>query len=102
MKKQNERSVDSEKLVERKLAELCKLNGGMCLKLLSFHINGLPDRLCLFKPGVAIFVELKTTKQKPRPLQIIMHEKLRNLGFIVEVIDSVEQVINLINEIMTC
>lgn len=102
MKRQNEHSVDSEKLVERKLTELCKLNGGMCLKLLSFHINGLPDRLCLFKPGIVVFVELKTTKQKPRPLQIIMHEKLRNLGFRVEVIDSVKQVINLINEIMTC
>lgn len=102
MKKQNEHSVDSEKLVERKLVELCKLNGGMCLKLLSFHINGLPDRLCLFNPGIAIFVELKTTKQKPRPLQLIMHQKLRNLGFRVEVIDSVKQVINLINSIMAC
>jgi len=102
MKKQNEHSVDSEKLVERKLVELCKLNGGMCIKLLSFHINGLPDRMCLFRPARVIFVELKTTKQKARPLQITMHNKLRKLGFRVEIIDSVEQVINLINEIMTC
>lgn len=94
--------VDSEKLVERKLVELCKLNGGMCIKLLSFHINGLPDRMCLFKPAKIIFVELKTTKQKPRPIQIEMHQRLRKLGFRVEVIDTVEQVKNLIEEIMTC
>ena len=28
-----------------------------------------------------IFVELKTTNQKPRPLQLAMHDKLRKLGF---------------------
>ena len=48
---------ESEKVVERKLVELCKLNGGMCIKLLSFHINGLPDRMCLFKPAKVIFVD---------------------------------------------
>lgn len=94
--------TDSEKLVERKLVELCKLNGGMCIKLLSFHINGLPDRMCLFKPAHVVFVELKTTKQKPRPIQLTMHDKLRRLGFRVEIIDSVEQVINLIDDIITC
>ena len=93
---------ESEKVVERKLVELCKLNGGMCIKLLSFHINGLPDRMCLFKPAQVIFVELKTTNQKPRPLQIAIHDKLRKLGFRVEVIDTVEQVVNLIEDIMTC
>lgn len=93
--------IESEKLVERKLVELCKLNGGMCIKLLSFHINGLPDRMCLFSPCKIVFVELKTTKQKPRPIQIAMHKKLRNLGFRVEVIDTVEQVNNLIEEIVT-
>lgn len=94
--------IESEKLVERKLVELCKLNGGMCIKLLSFHINGLPDRMCLFWPAKVVFVELKTTKQKARPLQVAMHNKLRKLGFRVEVIDTVEQVENLINEIMAC
>lgn len=93
---------ESEKVVERKLVELCKLNGGMCIKLLSFHINGLPDRMCLFKPAKVIFVELKTTNQKPRPLQLAMHDKLRKLGFRVEVIDTVERVVDLIEDIMTC
>ena len=92
--------IESEKLVERKLVELCKLNGGMCIKLLSFHINGLPDRMCLFKPAHVVFVELKTTKQKPKPIQLAMHDKLRKLGFRVEIIDSVEQVINLIDDIV--
>lgn len=94
--------IESEKLIERKLVEQCKLNGGMCIKLLSFHINGLPDRMCLFKPAKVIFVELKTTKQKPRPIQIAMHRRLRNLGFRVEIVDSTEKVSSLIEEIMTC
>ena len=93
--------MESEKVIERKLVKLCKDNGGLCIKLLSFHINGLPDRLCLFRPAKAIFVELKSSKQKPRAIQVFMHEKLRALGFRVEVIDSVSQVENLIKEI-TC
>lgn len=93
---------DSEKLVERKLVELCKLNGGLCLKLLSFHNIGLPDRMCLFPKAKIVFVELKTTGEKPRAIQLFMHDKLRALGFRVEVIDTVEQVNNLIEEIVLC
>lgn len=96
------RVKESEKLVERKLVELCKLNGGMCLKLLSFHVIGLPDRLCLFPKAKIVFVELKTTGEKPRAIQLFMHNKLRALGFRVEVIDTVEQVVDLVESIILC
>jgi hypothetical protein len=86
------KSVDSEKLVERKLVELIKLNGGMCIKLLCNHILGLPDRLCLFPGAKIAFVELKTTGEKPKKIQLYMHTKLRKLGFEVFVIDSVQGV----------
>jgi hypothetical protein len=46
------------------------------------------------------FVETKTTGQKPRRIQAYMHKKLRALGFRVEVIDSVEEVINFVEDIM--
>src|SRR5574344_1686849 len=90
--------IESEKVIERKLVELTKLNGGMCIKLLSFHIVGLPDRLCIFPKAKIVFIELKTTKQKPRPVQVFMQEKIRALGFRVETADTVEKVANIIND----
>lgn len=94
------KQIDSEKLVERKLVELVKINNGMCIKLLCDQLIGLPDRLCLFPNHKMAFVETKTTGQKPRRIQAYMHKKLRALGFRVEVIDSVEGVINFIEDIM--
>lgn len=90
--------IDSEKVIERKLVELVKINGGMCIKLLCDQLIGLPDRMCLFPGHKIVFVELKTTGQKPRRIQTYMHNKLRALGFRVEVIDSVESAINFIDD----
>lgn len=91
--------VDSEKLVERKLVELVKINNGMCIKLLCDQLIGLPDRLCLFPNHKIAFVELKTTGRKPRRIQTYIHNKLRALGFRVEVIDTVEGVIDFVEDI---
>ena len=93
--------IDSEKSVEQRLADLVKLNGGLCLKLLSDHINGMPDRICLFPGKKIFFVELKTTGQKPRKLQAYMHNVLKKLGFDVLVLDSIQQVENFVNDVMT-
>ena len=82
---------ESEKLVERTLVKLVKEAGGMCIKLQADYQGGIPDRLCLSPDGRAAFVETKTTGEKPRPLQRYYHEKLRSLGFRVEVIDTVEK-----------
>lgn len=92
--------IDSEKVVERKLVELVKINGGMCIKLLCDQLIGLPDRMCLFPGHKIVFVELKTTGQKPKRIQTYMHNKLRTLGFRVEVIDTVESVANFIDDIV--
>ena len=94
------KQIDSEKLVERKLVELVKANKGMWIKLLCDQLIGLPDRLCLFPGHKIVFVELKTTGQKPKRIQTFMHNKLRALGFRVEVIDTVEGVNKFINSII--
>ena len=86
---------ESEKLIERKLVEHVKTNGGLCIKLLCDQFIGLPDRLCLLPNQKAVFVEVKTTGKKPRKIQALVHNKLRALGFRVEVIDSVEQIKNI-------
>lgn len=95
----NKETVDSEKVVERKLVELVKMNGGMCIKLLCDQLIGLPDRMCLFPGHKIVFVELKTTGRKPKRIQMYMHNKLRALGFRVEVIDTVESVVNFVDNI---
>lgn len=92
--------ITSEKVIERKLVELVKLNGGMCIKLLCDQLIGLPDRMCLFPGHKIVFVELKTTGRKPKRIQAHMHNKLRALGFRVEVIDTVESVINFVDDII--
>lgn len=90
---------DSEKVIERKLVEAVKEKGGMCIKLLSDYFTGLPDRLCLFPGQKAIFVELKTTGEKPRKIQIFVHNKLKALGFRVEVIDTLKKVVEFVESI---
>lgn len=94
------KNIDSEKIVERKLVELVKINNGMCIKLLCDQLIGLPDRLCLFPGRKIAFVELKTTGQKPRRIQAYMHKKLRALGFRVEVIDTIEDVISFVEDML--
>lgn len=96
----NKKTVDSEKVVERKLVELVKMSGGMCIKLLCDQLIGLPDRMCLFPGHKMVFVELKTTGRKPKRIQMYMHNKLRALGFRVEVIDTVESVVNFVETIL--
>lgn len=93
-------TIESEKVIERKLVEAVKANGGMCIKLLCDNLLGLPDRMVLMPHSKIAFVELKTTGQKPRRIQVFMHNKLRNLGFRVEIIDTVEGVNNFVEDIM--
>ena len=88
--------IESEKALELLLKYIIeKKLGGQCLKLLSTFTAGLPDRLCLLPGGRLFFVELKTTKEKPRKIQLFMHKKLSKLGFKVWVIETSEQIHNL-------
>ena len=94
------KAIDSEKDVERRLVELVKINNGMCIKLLCDQLTGLPDRMCLFPGHKIIFVELKTTGRKPKRIQVYMHNKLKALGFRVEVIDTIKGVEDFISSII--
>lgn len=82
----------SEKYIERTLVKRVEALGGLCIKLLTNHFLGLPDRMVLLPGGKMLFVELKSTGQKPRKIQTVVHSKLRALGFTVLVIDNVEQI----------
>lgn len=91
-----EKNIESEKLLERKLKKEVEKLGGWCLKIAPLHINGLPDRLCLLPGEVLFFAEIKTTKKKTTKIQKVMHRKLKGLGFGVYVIDTSEQITDIL------
>lgn len=91
--------IESEKLIEKKLTLEVKNVGGMSIKLIPLHLIGLPDRLLLFPGAKVIFVETKTTGDKPRLIQIKVMDKIRALGFDVRVIDSTAGILKLINDV---
>ncbi len=88
-----------ERDVERKLVGLVRDAGGLALKFVSPGMAGVPDRLLLFPDGRLAFCEVKAPGEKPRPLQLHRMEQLREMGFRVYVVDSVEQIGAMICEI---
>lgn len=84
------RTIESEKILEARLRTQIRARGGMCLKILSQHHRGLPDRLVLMPGCNAHFVEMKSTGKHPEPLQVRAMEQLEDLGFDCHVIDSSE------------
>ena len=90
--------VESEKLIERYLFDQVKQRKGLCIKLLTNHLLGLPDRLCLLPKGRLFFAEIKTTGFKPNKIQVYMHNKIIQLGFKVYIIDTKKNVDEIIKE----
>ena len=88
-----------EKVIERELVRAVKAVGGMCPKLISPGTDGMPDRMVLLPEARIGFVEVKAPGQKPRPLQERRHARLRDLGFIVFVLDDPEQISGIIAEV---
>ena len=90
--------IESEKDLERKLSHGVKKLLGLSFKFLPFLVAGIPDRICLLPGGRIFFAEIKTTKKTPEKLQKYWHLKLRKLGFRVEVIDTSEQIENILKD----
>lgn len=84
--------MQSEKKTEPYLVAQVKKRKGLCLKLLSTYFIGLPDRLVLLPLGYIVFVETKSQGDKPRKIQLFVHDTLRELGFMVYVTDTKEKV----------
>lgn len=64
--------------------------GGKAIKLIASAWVGIPDRLVLAPGGRVWFVELKKQGEKPRPIQLKRHGQLKQLGFHVYTIDSID------------
>lgn len=90
-----------EKEVEKALVKKVKALNGMCIKLTSPSMDGLPDRMIFLYDGKFAFVELKAKGKKPRPLQLKRMSDFRKLGFRAYVIDDKKQIGGVIDEILS-
>ena len=88
-----------EKHIEARLAREVKAAGGMCPKLVCPGTDGMPDRILLFPGRQLAFVEVKAPGEKPRPLQLLRHRQLRDLGFRVYILDGMGQIPGIIEEV---
>ena len=89
----------NERTVEAALVSAVAARGGKALKIFSPVSAGMPDRLVLLPGGRSAWVELKAPGCKPRPLQLITHDRLRALGQRVYVVDSLETIDSTLDEI---
>ncbi|MDD3058620.1 MAG: VRR-NUC domain-containing protein [Sphaerochaeta sp.] len=90
-----------EKEIELQLVMAVKKMGGRAVKFISPGFDGMPDRLVLLPGGRCGFVEVKAAGKKMRALQRVRHEMLKGLGFKAYVLDSREQIEEIINDIYT-
>lgn len=81
-----------ESEVEKHLVKRVKERGGHAFKFTSPGRKGVPDRLCALPGGCVIFTEVKRPGEQPREDQAREHQRLRDLGMKVLVVDTKAQV----------
>ena len=86
-----------EKRLEKALVRRVKAIGGMSIKLVPDFVRGLPDQLCLFPGGAAVFVEVKDPKLKPEPMQKYIMRRIAQLNFqcyVLQTDDTLEEIMS--------
>lgn len=76
-----------EREVEAHYKKMVEDAGGLFIKFTSPSHSGVPDRIVILPNGRIYFVEFKAPNKKPRPLQLHIINKIRELGCEVRVID---------------
>ena len=88
-----------EKKIEQKLVKAVRDIGGLALKFVSPGCDGVPDRLILIAYGKVAFVEVKAKGKKPRPIQIRRINQIKNLGFLVFILDDEKDIPSIIKQV---
>lgn len=81
-----------ERDIEEYLVKRVKAMGGEIRKAQWIGRSGAPDRRVLLPNRPPVWIELKAPGVTPEPHQIREHNRMRRLGELVEVIDSLEAV----------
>ena len=81
-----------ERDIEAHLVRRVKELGGEIRKAEWIGRVGAPDRRVMLPGRLPVWVELKAPGVKPEPHQIREHNRMRRLGELVEVLDSIEAV----------
>ena len=79
-----------ERDIESRVCDYAKSKGWLTYKWVSPGHNFVPDRIFISPMGQFIAIEFKREGQKPTPMQIREHGRLRGHMVIVLVIDNVE------------
>ena len=88
-------------MIEQKLTIAAKNMGGIALKFVSPGFDGMPDSIVLLPDGHMGFVEVKSMRCIPQPLQLARHRLLCELGFKVYVLNDDQQIGGILDEICT-
>ena len=80
-----------ESKIQRQIVSYLKRKGYWPVKMSLTSENGWPDLLVIGYNHI-FFIEAKSPGKEPRPLQIFIHEKIREFGHDVLVADSVQTV----------
>lgn len=80
-----------ESKIEKKVCEYAEARGIMQRKFVTPARRSAPDRIFFPGNGLCFFIEFKRRGERPTSNQEREHLKLRNLGYLVEVVDNIEQ-----------
>ena len=87
-----------ESTIENYLVERVKALGGEVRKVKWIGRHGAPDRVAML-PGLLMWIELKAPGEKAKPHQVREHQRMRAMGQMVAVIDSMELVDEFFSEV---
>ena len=87
-----------EKQIEERVGTYAKEQGFLVYKFTSPQRAAVPDRLYINPRGFMFFVEFKREGVKPTPAQQREHERLRDQGVMVFVIDDVDKGRAMVNQ----
>jgi|TARA_R110002096_G_scaffold90560_4_gene205321 hypothetical protein len=76
-----------ESEIEKKVTAYATSKGWLSYKWVSPGHRGVPDRL-YFRSGIIKIIEFKAKGKRPTMMQEIVHQKLTNESFRVEVVDN--------------
>lgn len=88
-----------EKEIEQALVKKINDRKGLCIKFIYPSMTGIPDRIILLPKGKIGFVETKRPGGEPRPIQKKRIRQFKNLGFKVYVLDSKDNIDEIIKRI---